>query len=312
MIPTDGRWDSTERPCYFLAGDARPTRRGEPHPYVLLAINELVDGAGQLTADAVAAIETMLECNTRLLIDSGVFWLTNEHKRKHGITMDEALALPPDAIDGFDWLWNAYLNVHRRYGAQCWGFIELDQGGAVNKRKTRAKLHDLGVNPMPVYHPLNDGWDYFDELAEQTDRMCCGNVVQAQTPLRVRLLHTIAERHRYYPDLWVHFLGYTPNQWVNALPIDSCDSSTWLSGLRWGQVSEQVMSKPYGQMPGGLIYRRGAGEDENDGFGLCSQVSAGIASFQQRGWGHWRRTSGELLGLDPYPEPGADMAEAGA
>ena len=43
------------------------------------------------------------------------------------------------------------------------------------------------------------------------------------------------ERQRAnFPDVWIHLLGYTPNQWLHALPYyGSCDSSTWLSGIRW-------------------------------------------------------------------------------
>lgn len=306
MIATGGQWDPSDRNCYFLAGDARPTRRGEPHPYVLIAVNEVAGGDGNVTPEAHEGIEHLLSIGTRLLVDSGVFWLTNEHKRKHGITMDEALALPPDRIDGFDWLWRSYTNVHRLYGDRAWGFIELDQGGAENKRKTRAKLHDIGISPMPVYHPLNDGWDYFDELATQYDRICCGNIVQAQGPLRIRLLQTIAERHRAYPDLWIHFLGFTPNQWVNAIPVDSCDSSTWLSGLRWGQLSDQCMSRSFGDLPPELIYARGVDEntvDPESQYGQCSEVAAVMASFQQRAWRHWRAALRAGIGMADYPEP---------
>jgi hypothetical protein len=242
VLQTTGTWDPADRHTYFLAGDGRPSHTGYPHQYVLLAVNELCDGSGNVKAKQRDRVETLLDNDVRVVIDSGVFWLTNEHKRAHNITMDAALSLAPTEIDGFDWLWSSYLAVHRLWGDKVWGYIELDQGGADNKRKTRAKLHDEGITPMPVYHPLNDGWEYFDELASTHDRLCCGNIVQAPAPLRMRLIHTISERHRAYPDLWVHFLGFTPNQWINALPVDSCDSSTWLDSVRWAPAKDWVMS----------------------------------------------------------------------
>ena len=58
--------------------------------------------------------------------------------------------------------------------------VEVDQGGRENKIKTRARLEKMGLRPIPVYHPLNDGWDYFDYLAENYDRICMGNVVNAE------------------------------------------------------------------------------------------------------------------------------------
>ena len=62
------------------------------------------------------------------------------------------------------------------------------------------QAESLGLKPIPVYHPLLDGWDYFDELAAQYDRICFGNIVQAPAATRIRLLHTLWERHRRYPD----------------------------------------------------------------------------------------------------------------
>jgi hypothetical protein len=47
------------------------------------------------------------------------------------------------------------------YADRLSGYTELDQGGRDHKRRTRTRLHDLGLNPIPVYHPFNDGWDYF-------------------------------------------------------------------------------------------------------------------------------------------------------
>jgi hypothetical protein len=230
-----GTFDPSARPLYFAAGTNWTGNAVRWPRHVLVAVNDILN-----PADEQKLLVQHLDDGRIVLLDSGIFWLTNQHKRAHGVTMDEALALPPEEIDGFDELFTRYVQVVKRYGDRLWGWTELDQGGAVNKRRTRARLEAEGITPIPVYHPLNDGWDYFDELAAGYDRMCFGNIVQASRPSRVRLLHTMWERHRAYPDLWIHILGLTANEWCMSVPPDSCDSSTWLSPLRWPAVRTET------------------------------------------------------------------------
>lgn len=273
MIPTSGVWAFAERNTFFLA--CTPINAGVllaqeeaaggafPEPlYVLLAVNDL----NPESAKDVELLERLIASGARVLLDSGVFWLTNRHKRAHGISMDEALRLHPDEVDGFDWLWDRYTKLGARFGDSLWGMIELDQGGARRKRETRGRLHDLGLKPIPVYHPLVDGWDYFDELAETHDRLCFGNVVQAPTPTRSRLLATAWERTRAYPHLWVHLLGYSLSEYLHAYPVESCDSSSWLTILRWSAAArDQAMNKAFGTPPVEMRYRYDAERDAPDG-----------------------------------------------
>lgn len=221
-----GLFDPAARNIYFAAGEA-PT-----YPkFMLTAVNDL--GANAY----VDQLEQLLDAGHVVLLDSGIYNLAMEHVRKHGTTHDEALALAPEQIDGFDELFEKYTRITTDFGDRLWGYIELDQGGAVNKRRTRAKLEGMGLAPIPVYHPLVDGWDYFDELAGQYDRICMGNIVQAAPDLRLRLVHTLWERMRAYPNLWVHVLGMTPNEYAPIFNPPSCDSSTWLNGLRYPAVN---------------------------------------------------------------------------
>lgn len=227
MIRTGGgQFRPKEKHLFFSAG----TPGSHTPEHFLIAVNDLPRVGFE------KHLEEHFEAGKKVFLDSGIFNLTNDHKRKHGGTMDEALSLAPEEIDGFQELFDKYVAVTKRYGDDLWGYIELDQGGRDNKRRTRNRLHDLGLNPIPVYHPLNDGWDYFDEIAQNYDRMCFGNMVQANMPTRVRLLHTLWERHRQYPELWVHVLGMTVSEWSLPMPPDSCDSSSWLNGLRYPKV----------------------------------------------------------------------------
>jgi hypothetical protein len=220
-----------DRPMFFFAGLLGSPMYMEVEPEIpaLIAVNDLAAAGQKLStaSDLWATLEAALDNGKPVFLDSGVFNLTNEHMRAHGITMDEALALAPDQIDNFDWLFDIYQEVLDLVADRLWGYVEIDQGGMENKRVTRSRLHGRGLDPIPVYHPLNDGWDYFDELASNFDRICVGNIVQAPPNIRARIIATVTERIRDYPETWIHFLGLTPNHNSFAYPLVSCDSSSW-------------------------------------------------------------------------------------
>lgn len=234
MIGTGGgRFDPHEPPIYFTVINAHTATIRNEH--MLIALNDLgviIEGK-ETTHQATLGLESEIELGHKVLLDSGVFWLTNRHARAHGVSMDVALGLHPDQIDGFGDLWDAYLSTVKKYEDGLWGYIELDQGGAERKKETRSRLEALGLRPIPVYHPINDGWDYFDEIASGYDRICVGNVVQASRPDRRRILATLWERKRRYPHLWIHVLGLTPNEMISTYPFNSCDSTSMGNLIRW-------------------------------------------------------------------------------
>ena len=260
-----GTFDRAEQPVYFLASNPEQlmtVRHITDH--LLVAVNELKSPAAQ------AEFDKMLDTGAKVFLDSGIFNLTNVHARKHNVPMDKALALAPDEIEGFNELWDRYCDLITRFADRVWGFIELDQGGAINKRKTRARIEkETGLIPVPVYHPLNDGWDYFDELCQQYDRICFGNVVQADQFTRKRLIQTAYERQRTsHKDVWIHFLGFTPNEWVHSAPYyGSCDSSSWLVNVRWASAHRsQGGMKRIGRFVYGMRYKYGSEHEDADGY----------------------------------------------
>lgn len=224
---TGGRFDRDEHLLYFLATSPDLLLRTN-YPQVLVAVNELN------SKKRLDQFDRLLD-NNKVLLDSGIFNLAMTHARTHNTTHDQGLAMPPEEIDGFGELWDLYGSVVTKYADRLWGVIELDQGGVANKPRTRARIEkEFGIIPMPVYHPLLDGWDYYDTIASEYDRICFGNLVKASVPVRLRLQWTAAERGRRYPYLWTHMLGVTPNQ--NLIGMDfrgSCDSSSWIANLRW-------------------------------------------------------------------------------
>lgn len=292
--PGGGRFDRDDGPVYFFAGNGGDDSLAVAD-YTLIALNDLMGKTTEL-----AKMEARMDAGGSVFLDSGVFNLANQHAIAHGMTMDAALGLHPTELDGFAPLRRAYVDTVRRYEDRLWGYVELDQGGAERKRETRAGLEAEGVVPIPVYHPLNDGWDYFDELASQYDRICIGNVVQAIPSVRKRLLSTMWERRRRYPGLWLHLLGHTPNEALGTLPFDSCDSSSFVYSLRYG-----AKSSPYALSAGKQLTRADGGfsyepnREENGNLDRAVALAHVATHHLSRCWRAQMRASAELA--NPIP-----------
>jgi len=274
-----GRFDPDEQTVYFMAGGDYAFANNVKDEWTLIAVNDLMDSDARMNV-----LKELVDTpHFKVLLDSGIFNLTNRHMRKNGITMEDALALDPEAIDGFDELFDAYVRIATEMAPDLWGYIELDQGGATNKRKIRAQLEDVGLVPIPVYHPLNDGWEYFDELCEQYDRICLGNVVQASADTRRHLLSTLWERRRHHPDVWIHVLGLTPSEVTTAYPVPSADSSSWMGAMRYGASSAKAksMGDAFSGLPESYSYNMLAERDDPNGYRKAVAMFSSEARFLQ-------------------------------
>jgi hypothetical protein len=232
---TGGSWDPNSPFIFFFAGDPSDYRETEGGSR-LIALNAIHNSFDEVFEQGGGD-------GSLWFLDSGVYSLAMEHARRYGMSFDEALGLAPDDIYGFEVLFERYVDFVKKYEKQLWGYVEIDFGGPEWKRYTREQLEDIGLRPIPVYHPLLDGWDYFDELAQEYDRICIGNLARADPSVRKRIIATTWERGQDYPDLWIHLFGYTPNELLNAYPANSADSSTWLNVVRWHGVSPRSMMR---------------------------------------------------------------------
>lgn len=294
MKRTGGTWDRDDRFVYFLACQLSEHSQSaaRSHGYMLMAVNDLWGAAAEQSLQEALGV-------AEVFLDSGIFWLTNEHKRAHNISMDEALSLHPTEIDGFDKLYSRYVELVTRYGDQLWGYIELDQGGRERKIETRAGLEAQGLAPIPVYHPLNDGAEYLEVLLSSYDRICFGNVVQAELPMRRRLLHMMWEAHTRHPDVWIHVLGLTPDQRLLSLPSDSADSSTWASAVRWHKAhADKCALARVSGFPRDDAYLRGDWTSYDDAIHKAATLSHGT----QRNW-RVAIAERQALGFEPYELP---------
>lgn len=291
---TGGSWDPEAWPRYFIAGSLSWVNVGATVARdVLIAVNELN------SETQTKIVEGLLETGHNVLLDSGVYNLANEHAKTHNLSMNEALSLAPDEIDGFDALFERYVTLAHRLGDRLWGVVEIDQGGLHNKRRTRQRLEDLGIRPIPVYHPLNDGWDYFDELAREYDRLCFGNVVHADQAMRKRLVATAWQRRKQYPGLWIHLLGLTPYATTLAFPANSCDSSTWLGSLRWGAMPVWAATQDLWPTGDVFTYDKGVESMADRGSHRACLVSGYDAMFVGRCMRNILADQREQLGCDP-------------
>lgn len=294
-----GRFDRDDRHAYFIAGNAWMEHGSESHPYVLLALSNVT------TKSVESAVERMLDSGTRLFFDSGIFALASDYARTKGIPMAEAWQTPPEQVPGFTELWDRYVRLCKKHGDRLWGYAELDLGGTESKRRLRDRLHAEGLSPIPIYHPLFDGWDYYDELASQYDRLAWANLAgHAGELTRKHMVTTAWERHRRYPHLWVHMLGMTPNQWMPGLPADSCDSSSWLRGVRWG-IGERGMTclRSFSVTPRGFRYSRGDNANPDAPAERAVRLAAANYHMNHVTWRRMLADQAEVLGTVAYPEP---------
>lgn len=272
---TGGKWNPQDPNLAFLAGNVQDHKIAQ-NPCTLIAVNELRPSHDALLDEW---------CDKRrVLLDSGIFALTMGYARRRGIHLFQALTLAPEEVAGFGELWDRYCELVTRYADRLWGVIELDQGGAEHKPRTRERItRETGVVPIPVYHPLGDGWDYYDTLAATHDRVCFANLAKATTPARLRLTWTAVERARAYPHLWTHLLGVTPSTNLLSMGLrGSVDSSAWLSTVRWSSSWRSwALLDRMADFPVGMTYRRGTGDDEHVGHRKAKALVAAQSRFQQ-------------------------------
>lgn len=255
---TDGNWTMADSPAYFAAVvSAHFPAVSEVNQYLLVTAPD-IEGTGK-----VDTCETYCRNGGRLMVDSGIFGIAMAAAERRGVSHNEGLNTPPDQIEGWQEFVASWSRCIDRLRHLCWGYVEIDLGGTEQKRRTRAMLEEQGYRPIPVVHPLTDGWDYFEELASTYDRLCIGNLVKSDHATRIELLRGVAERRRGRRVQWIHALGVTPSpQWL-GVRTESCDSTAHGSHLRWAQP--MLDTSCFGQhsierMP----YRRATGAEDVD------------------------------------------------
>jgi len=247
---TAGTWAERDAPIYFRASLLDHLKRMSIlgirsdllEPTILVAMSSGSWAGREINVDSDEDLLFFSELTRthKVLLDSGAFGLAVRHATNHGISLEDALRAPVADIDGYDLMLDNWRKVVRTCGDRLWGYIELDLGGREQKKKLRAELESEGFSPIPVFHALTDGWDYFDELASSYDRICVGNLAQANRQQKIDILYMLNHRRQGTALRWVHCLGVTPSPFFVSMPTESCDSTSYYSDMMYGGTSRSI------------------------------------------------------------------------
>lgn len=238
-------------PRFFFAGQMEDIQiASRHHDSLLIAVTNI------RKKSHIADVARWVKAGKKVIIDSGVFELCQHHAKRNNMTLTAALGLPPEQLDGFPSLMTHYLSIAKSLPPELFALVEVDVGGKEHKRTTRAYLESIGCKVCPVFHPLLDGWEYLDELAEKYPTIFVGNLVDASPALRQKIIgRLISWRERH--DVWIHMLGVTPSPMVVSMPMDSCDSSAWLGCVKFFQTwKASALWNKLGGFDRGMAYPR--------------------------------------------------------
>lgn len=294
---TAGRqFDPQARHLYFAAGNMNRLQNiAGIHHSILIAVNEL-------NQNYAKEVEGWIRNGVRVLVDSGIFALAADHAFRHHMPLNDVLKLGPEKVDGFKELYEEYLGFVKHLGEDSWGYIELDLGSHVQKTAMREKLESLGLRPIPVYHPKGDPPEYFDFLATHYDRVCVGNLARSAPLERREIVATMYRRHCKFPDVWIHLLGTTANEWLYAMPPNSTDSSTWLNAVRFGAGHfNRIAGKTFGQLPYDYVHALQPYATPETGPAKSCEVAGFLSNLDSRNWLNFLDDQ-RKLGVDIYPQ----------
>ena len=118
-------------------------------------------------------------------------------------------------------------------------FFELDIDVIIGyeevKKLTKYLEEKAGRKCIPVWHKSR-GLDEWYRLVKEYDYVAIGGIVTNEIP---------RQEYKYFPQLIkiahqnnckVHGLGFTSMKWLKKCHFDSVDSTSWLSGGRFGQL----------------------------------------------------------------------------
>lgn len=154
------------------------------------------------------------------LLDSGAYTFMNSYKGE----------ITEKVIDEY---LDRYINFVKKYNIKY--FFNLDLDTIIGIEKTKQLRHRLekavGRNSIPVFHKIM-GLDMYKELCRDYSYIAIGTIGDfKKRPDVLKQMNLIAKKY----NCKVHGLGFTPND-VEKFGFYSVDSTSWLSGGRFGQL----------------------------------------------------------------------------
>lgn len=158
------------------------------------------------------------------LLDSGAFTFMNQVKSQE-IDWDEYIEEYADFINKLD------IEL----------FFELDIDvlvGIKEVERLREKLEKLtGKKSIPVWH-ISRGHDYWLKMIKQYDYVAIGGIVTREIKPKHYPIFNQLIKEAHAENCKVHGLGFTNLKGLTKYKFDSVDSTSWLSGNRFGAVYE--------------------------------------------------------------------------
>jgi hypothetical protein len=130
----------------------------------------------------------------------------------------------------------AYIEFIRRFGHHFTVYSNLDD--MRNPQATwdnQRTMEDAGLAPLPAFH-VGETWDWLEKYAAAYPYIAVGGMVPHRTRRRA-LTPWIAKVFRIAGHRRIHGFGATGWEMSLATPWYSADSSSWSSGIRWGEIS---------------------------------------------------------------------------
>ena len=130
-----------------------------------------------------------------------------------------------------------YANFIKKYKVKH--YIELDIDSVVGIKEVerlREKLEKLvGYQSIPVWHKSR-GKDYWLKMVKDYDYVAIGGIVTREIkPAEYKHFHWLLAEARKQ-NCKVHGLGFTNLKGLQEYPFYSVDSTSWLSGNRFGSI----------------------------------------------------------------------------
>lgn len=157
----------------------------------------------------------------RHILDSGAFTAINDKKGQYK-----------------DFNWEEYLKKYIAFIKHTNQklFFELDIDCVKGLEKVeyyRKTMEDaIGIPPIPVWH-ASRGFEYFEKMCQDYPYVSIGSskIIYKRPDILKKFINVAHENNAK-----IHCLGFTSTPLLKNLPFDSVDSTTWISGIKFGET----------------------------------------------------------------------------
>lgn len=124
--------------------------------------------------------------------------------------------------------------LHNGSHFDCYANLDVI-GNQVLTRRNQRVMEDRGLTPLPVFH-VGSGFKELKRLCEKYEYIAIGGMVPYAT-YADSLIPFLDRVFRIAGETNLHGFGCTSFNTLMRYPWYSVDSTTWMAGLRYGQVS---------------------------------------------------------------------------